>query len=177
MAGYTDLSMVRVNYSEECEKGVNDQINLELSAMYTYLSMSAYYDRADVALPNFAKYFKKCAYEELEHAQKFVKYQNKRGGLLVLKAVPKPEMDEWGRGVEGMKAALALERKVFRALNDLRAKCDVNNDYEMADFLEANFLHEQVEAIKELGGHVTNLKRVGDVGHGEYHFDRASLDD
>ena len=41
----------------------------------------------------------------------------------------------------------------------------------MADFLEGNYLAEQVEAIKELGDHITNLKRVG-AGHGEYHFDR-----
>ena len=35
------------------------------------------------------------------------------------------------------------------------------------------FFAEQVEAIncKELGDHITNLKRVG-TGHGEYHFDR-----
>ena len=45
---------------------------------------------------------------------------------------------------------------------------------QMADFLEGNFLTEQVEAIKELGEHITNLKRVG-PGHGEYHFDRKSL--
>jgi ferritin heavy chain len=32
-------SNVRQNYHEECEAGVNDQINLELYAMYTYLSL------------------------------------------------------------------------------------------------------------------------------------------
>lgn len=47
---------------------------------------------------------------------------------------------------------------------------------QMADFLESNFLQEQVECIKEMGDHITNLKRVG-AGHGEYHFDKESLDD
>lgn len=32
-------SNVRQNYHEESESGVNKQINLELYAMYTYLSM------------------------------------------------------------------------------------------------------------------------------------------
>ena len=32
-------SQVRQNYHRECEEGVNKQINLELYAMYTYLSM------------------------------------------------------------------------------------------------------------------------------------------
>ena len=47
---------------------------------------------------------------------------------------------------------------------------------QMSDFIEGNFLHEQVEAIKELGGYITNLKRVG-PGHGEYHFDHETLGD
>lgn len=41
----------------------------------------------------------------------------------------------------------------------------------MADFLESEYLTEQVEAIKKLGNEVTNLKRVGS-GLGEYVFDK-----
>lgn len=37
---YVNLDeLVRQNYSAESEAGVNKQINMELSAMYTYLSM------------------------------------------------------------------------------------------------------------------------------------------
>ena len=32
-------SQVRQNYHPECEAGVNKQVNLELYAFYTYLSM------------------------------------------------------------------------------------------------------------------------------------------
>lgn len=41
----------------------------------------------------------------------------------------------------------------------------------MSDFLEGNFLQEQVDAIKELGIYITKLERIG-PGHGEYHFDK-----
>ena len=34
-----EMSQVRQNYSSDVEKGVNDQINMELYAFYTYLSM------------------------------------------------------------------------------------------------------------------------------------------
>ena len=44
----------------------------------------------------------------------------------------------------------------------------------MADFIESVFLKEQVECIKELGDHITNLQRVG-PGHGEYHYDHETL--
>ena len=46
----------------------------------------------------------------------------------------------------------------------------------MSDFLEGEFLQEQVDAIKELGEYITQLKRVG-PGHGEYHFDKELGED
>lgn len=48
--------------------------------------------------------------------------------------------------------------------------------FQMTDFLEGEFLQEQVKAIKELGDHITNLKRVGS-GLGEYMYDKESLSD
>ena len=42
----------------------------------------------------------------------------------------------------------------------------------MADFIEGEYLQEQVDAIKELGGYITQLERVGQ-GHGEFHFDKT----
>ena len=36
------MSQVRYNYHHECEEGTNNQINLELHAMYTYMSMVSY---------------------------------------------------------------------------------------------------------------------------------------
>ena len=172
---YGDLQWVRQNYHEESEAGVNAQINMEMYAMYTYLSMAYYYDRADVALPHFAEYFRNNAKEELEHAMKLMKFQTERGGLLKLTDIKCPERQDWGNGIDGMCAALELERHVNKSLLELHAIADKHHDYQMADFIEGNYLHEQVEAIKELSGHITNLKRVGEKGHGEYHFERASL--
>ena len=39
-----------------------------------------FFEREDVALPGFSKFFKKSSDEEREHAQLFMGYQNKRGG-------------------------------------------------------------------------------------------------
>jgi len=47
---------------------------------------------------------------------------------------------------------------------------------QMADWLESEFLDEQVKSIKELSEYITNLKRVG-TGLGEYMFDKETLDD
>ena len=116
----------------------------------------------------------------MEHAEKFMKFQNQRGGKVVLFDIKKPPKDEW-KGIDALYEALQLERDANEGLLKLHAIADKHNDYQMADFIESNFLHEQVEAIKELTGHITNLSRVGAGrnggynGHGEYHFDRSSL--
>lgn len=46
-----------------------------------------YFDRDDVALKGFSHFFKKSSDEEREHAEKFMKYQNKRGGRVVLQPI------------------------------------------------------------------------------------------
>jgi len=167
-------SVVRQNYHQECEAGVNKQINLELYASYVYLSMSCHFERDDVALPGFAKYFKKMSDEEREHAMKFMEYQNKRGGRVVLQNVTKPERDEWGTALDSIQASLALEKHVNEALLELHKLATSHEDGQMTDFLEANYLNEQVESIKELADHVTNLKRVG-PGLGEYMYDKETM--
>ena len=48
-------SQCRQNFHEECEAGVNRQINLELTASYVYDSLAFYCHRDDVALPNLHK--------------------------------------------------------------------------------------------------------------------------
>ncbi|XP_031558953.1 soma ferritin-like isoform X2 [Actinia tenebrosa] len=170
------MSLCRQNYHEECEAGINKQINLELYASYVYMSIAYHFDRDDVALNGFHKYFKKASDEEREHAEKLMKFQNQRGGRIVLQNVKKPERDEWGTGQDSMQAALDLEKYVNQALLDLHCVAEKHGDSQLCDFIEGNFLTEQVEAIKEISGHIANLKRVG-PGLGEYQFDHETLGD
>ncbi|KAL4227043.1 fts3-like protein [Mactra antiquata] len=164
-------SRPRQNFHQENEAGINKQINMELYASYVYQSMSYYFDRDDVALKGFAKFFKESSDEEREHAEKLMKYQNKRGGRVVLQAIQKPDRDEWGTGLEAMEAALALEKSVNQSLLDLHKIADSHGDAQMCDFLESEYLEEQVNAIKEISDRITNLKRVGS-GLGEWHYDK-----
>ena len=166
-------SQIRQNFHVESEAGLNKQINLELHAGYTYTSMALYFDRDDVALPGFAKFFKKSAEEEREHAEKLMKYQNKRGGRIVFQDIAKPARDSWGTGLDAMQTALEMEKNVNQSLLDLHKVASKHDDQQMQDFVE-EFLEEQVNASKELGEYVTNLKRVG-AGLGEYMFDKETL--
>lgn len=165
------MSQCRQNFHSESEAGINRQINMELYACYCYQSMSFYFSRDDVALNGFAKFFKKSSDEEREHAEKLMDLQNKRGGRIVLQDIKKPDRDEWGTGLDAMQVALGLEKSVNQSLLDLHKVADSHNDAQMTDFIEGHYLQEQVTAIKELGDHITNLKRVGS-GLGEYQFDK-----
>lgn len=165
----------RQNYHSESEAGVNKQINLELYASYVYQSMSFYFDRDDIAMPGFSKYFKKSSDEEKVHAELLMKFQNQRGGRIVLQAIQKPERDEWGTGQEAMQSALSLEKNVNQSLLDLHGLASSHGDAQMGDFIEGKFLTEQVQAIKELSNYITNMKRMG-PGLGEHLFDRQFLE-
>lgn len=86
---------------------------LRLSIHPTCFSLQAYYfDRSDVALRGLYKYFKKASDEEREHAMKFLTYQNKRGGDIVLMDIQAPTRRDWNSAKDAMTEALQLEKKV-----------------------------------------------------------------
>ncbi len=80
--------------------------------MYYCILQGFFFDRDEVALMGFSKFFKKSSGEEREHAMMFMEYQNKRGGSIVLQDVAKPNKNEWGSAIEAVEAALELEKTV-----------------------------------------------------------------
>ncbi|KAJ6638805.1 Soma ferritin [Pseudolycoriella hygida] len=163
-------SQLRQNFHQDCEEAINKQINMELYASYAYMSMAFYFDRDDLALSGLHKFFKKASDEEREHAMKFMKYQNKRGGKVFLSDIKVPKI-EWGSAQDAMQAALDLETEVNESLLQIHRIATEKNDVTLCDFLESEYLQEQVDSMKEIADYVTNLKRVGE-GLGVYMFDR-----
>ncbi|KAM0070219.1 putative ferroxidase [Helianthus debilis subsp. tardiflorus] len=143
-------SLARQKYADESEVSINEQINVKYNVSYVYHAMYAYFDRDNVALKGLAKFFKESSEEEREHAEKFMEYQNKRGGKVKLQSIimPLSEFDHEEKGDALYAMELAL-----------------NNDVQLADFVESEFLGEQVEAIKKISEYVAQLRRVG-KGHG-----------
>lgn len=172
------VSLARQFYVDECEAAINEQINVEYSASYVYHAMFAYFDRDNVALKGLAKFFKESSEEEREHAEKLMKYQNIRGGKVVLHSILTPvsefEHVEKGDALYAMELALSLEKLTNEKLLSLHKVADENNDPQMQDFIESEFLEEQVESIKKIAEYVTQLRMVG-KGHGVWHFDQMLL--
>merc|ERR1711937_208428 len=166
-------SPVKQNFHDDCEETLNQHINMELYASYVYQAAARHFQRDDVALFGFAKYFQHNSDEEREHAEKFQKYQVLRGGRLSYADIKSPP-SEYDSPLAAMEAALQLEKDVNESLLNMHKIADEAGDAQFCDFLEGNYLNEQVEAIKEIADHCTNLRRVG-TGLGEYLFDKQTL--
>lgn len=173
-----DKSLARQKYADDCEAAINEQINVEYNVSYVYHSLFAYFDRDNVALRGMAKFFKESSEEEREHAEKLMKYQNKRGGRVKLQSIilPLTEFDheEKGDALYAMELSLALERLVNEKLLITHGVATRCNDPHTTEFIEREFLEEQVEAIKKISEYVAQLRRVG-KGHGVWHFDQMLL--
>ena len=76
-----------------------------------------------------------------------------------------------------MQCALQLEKNVNQALLDLHKLASEHVDPHLCDFLESHYLNEQVEAIKKLGDHITNLSRMDAQNNkmAEYLFDKHTM--
>ncbi|KAK9193596.1 hypothetical protein WN944_004293 [Citrus x changshan-huyou] len=163
------LSLARQKYEDECEAAINEQINVEYNVSYVYHALYAYFDRDNIALRGLAKFFKESSEEEREHAEKFMEYQNLRGGKVKLHSIMQPpsEFDhaEKGDALYAMELALSLEKLTNEKLLSLHSVADRNNDPQMAEFVESEFLGEQVEAINKIAKYVSQLRMVG-KGHG-----------
>ncbi|PQP97714.1 ferritin-3 chloroplastic [Prunus yedoensis var. nudiflora] len=90
--------------------------------------------------------------------------------------MPVSEFDhaEKGDALYAMELALSLEKLTNEKLFNLHHVAEKNKDVQLIDFVESEFLTEQVEAIKKISEYVAQLRRVG-KGHGVWHFDQALL--
>lgn len=164
-------SLARQNFTEAAEDALNQQINTELTAGYAYQTIASWCARDTVALNGFARYYGKMAEEERGHAQKFIDYMAKRGGRVVFKSITAPD-PEWKSALNIVESALKMERDVNESLLNLHRIAAENEDAQLADFLEGEFLGDQVEDIQKAAELIAQLKRAGTDGLGLYLFDQ-----
>ena len=93
---------------------------------------------------------------------KLIKYQNQRGGRVVFQDVSKPIETEWNSALHAIESSLLLEQTVHKSLLELHKTADSHGDAQLTDFIEGEYLKEQVEAEKEIGDLITKLKGLGD---------------
>ena len=158
------------NWTTKCEDAVNKQINMEYWASYQYDFIWSYFDRSDIGFKNIAEYFKKASEEEREHAHKLMEYQNLRGGKVVLNTIPDVSLDFLNiNSVDNFlllsfEKALDMEQRVYESLLKMHKTADEEKDPQFADFIEGEFLKEQVEALNDVAKYVSQLKELEIMG-------------
>lgn len=136
--------------------------------------MAAHFAHDSVALPGLAARFRKEAEEERSHALKFVDYLTKRGGCVEFTDICAP-LTSLKSARDALEAALTLEKDVNSSLLKLHELAGEASDPHLADFIEEEFLDDQVKSLKELADLITQLERCGNEGLGLYLFDQKLL--
>ncbi|KAL4231426.1 hypothetical protein ACF0H5_009003 [Mactra antiquata] len=172
--GNSWVPTISQNFHSDTNRYINKQIIPQhMKASYQYLAMASYFDRSDVALPGFSKYCRLLSYKELENANFFMNYINKRGGEITFRAIEAPDAVRWSNGLDVMFDILETEKSNNEKLRRLHDKA--SKDPHMTHVIEDRFLDRSVKLIKEIGDHIANLERMvatDTYSIGEFVFDK-----
>ena len=154
--------------NKKVESALNNQIVAEYYSAYLYLSMSAFFESAN--LSGFANWMRVQTLEELTHGTKIFDYVNERGGRVLLDAVKKPPL-KWTSPLAAFQDAYQHEQKVTGMINKLVDLAVKEKDHATQNFLQW-FVSEQVEEEASADEIVQKLKLVGKEGGGLFMIDR-----
>lgn len=156
--------------SKKMEEAFNAQINAEAFSAYLYLSMSAYFE--DANLPGFASWMKAQAQEEVFHAMKMYSFVVERGGRVTLAAIDAPET-KWESTTAVFEATLTHEEHVTSLINKLVILAREENDQAAEVFLHW-FVNEQVEEEATADEWLQKVKMVETNPGAMYFVDREA---
>jgi ferritin len=154
--------------NDKMQQALNAQINMELGAFYTYLSMSAYFTADN--LPGLAAWMRHHAEEEMVHAMKIYNYINQRRGRVHLQTLDGPRI-EWSSAVEAVEDALNHEQAVTASIHNLVDLARQERDHATVSFLQW-YVDEQVEEEAVVDEILQQLKRIGDFAPALFLLDR-----
>jgi ferritin len=135
---------------------INDQINSEFQASYSYLAMAAYCDREKFS--GAAQWLRMQSDEERLHAMKLFDFVLARDGAIELKGLPQPR-GSFDSLIAVFEQALENEQKVTLQINALYELCFTEKAF--AEMTELQwFLTEQVEEEKTMREIVAKFRLV-----------------
>jgi len=143
--------------NEKVKEALSEQMNKEIYSGYFYLGMADY--AASIGLIGFANWFYEQWKEEIAHARVILKYVNKNGQRVMLKAIDEPPQD-FKSGEELFEKTLAHEKKVTGLINKLVELAKAENDTKTVEFLQW-FVKEQVEEEATPRGILEEIKKAG----------------
>jgi len=153
---------------EEMEEEINKQINEEMYSAYLYLSMSAYFE--NTGLKGFSRWMYVQYQEEMDHAMKFYRYLQERGGKVRLYAIKEPP-HEWESPLDAFEQTLKHEKHITARINEMVDLAEKKKDRPTFNLLQW-YIDEQVEEEANDEEIIQQLKLIGDNGQGLLMLDR-----
>lgn len=144
--------------NEKVLAALNNQIQMEMQAFYTYLSMAAWLEAND--WPGFAAWMRGHSDEEQMHAMKIYDFVNDRKGAVTLQAIAQPPT-EFDSVLSVFEEALAHEQAVTAAINKIYKLAQEEGDYPTEQLMQW-YITEQVEEEKVVEDGLVMVKRAGD---------------
>ncbi len=155
-------------FVDKVQSALNQQINMEMQAYYTYLAAADYFE--GLGLKGFSQWIFNHAEEEMAHAMKIYHFIHSRRGRVELFPLPIPE-GGFGSPQEVMEGALRQEQKVTASIDQIVKLARLEGDYATDSFLQW-FVDEQVEEEELVDDLVQKLRLIGDFKPGLYLLDR-----
>ena len=144
--------------SKIMESALSKQVNRELYSAYLYLSMSSYFEAAN--MKGFAKWMRLQAKEERMHAMKIYDYVVIRGGKVTLQDIEAPK-NKWASAGKVFEDTYAHEQKVTGMINGLVDLAIQEKDHATFEMLQW-FVKEQVEEEEQSLDILNKIKIFGD---------------
>ena len=148
---------------DKVEKALNQQINSELNAGYTYLAMAAFFDNQE--LPGFASWFRTHAQEENGHAMKIYDFIVQRNGRVSLHGIGKPKT-AYDSPEDAVATAMEMEETVSAQIYNLFELSHDTKEFGTQNMLHW-FLDEQIKE-EDLFRHL--LEQVRAAGDSRWHL-------
>lgn len=143
--------------SEKVVKAIDDQINMEYYSAFLYLAMSNEMDAK--GFRGYAHWLFLQYQEEIDHAEKFIAFVQRRGAEPTLKAIDAPGKVPTAP-VAVAEAAFGHEVKVSKSIDMIYALANKEEDYATVSFLKW-FIDEQVEEEENTRDIVEMFKLAG----------------
>lgn len=143
--------------NERVADALNQQINSELQASYTYLAMAAYFDSKD--LPGFAHWFRAHSVEETSHAMRIYDFINRRGSRIELHGIAQPAIS-YESAQQVLEIALKMENSVTSQIHSLFEIAADEKEYGTQNMLQW-FLDEQI-GEEDLFRNILNQVKAAD---------------
>ncbi|KXJ70174.1 hypothetical protein RP20_CCG024590 [Aedes albopictus] len=165
-------NLVSPAINSHVQNAINEQINIELTAGYTYLSMSFHFAKSTVGLIGFSKLYCTMSKEELDHAKTLAQYLLKRNGSIDLGPIRKPPSCSWSNIGTTLNETIRLENSVSESLSRLYQLAERHNDPVTADFIVTEFFKEQIESIRSVNLLVARWRTLEKAPNGVYLMDQ-----